>query len=52
MKLHVGFSVGDELGFPESIGNLEGGRRRALNYKTGALPNNIGVLPANRLPVS
>ncbi|XP_037924484.1 uncharacterized protein LOC119660153 isoform X2 [Hermetia illucens] len=43
------FSVGDELGFSESIGNLEGGRRRALSYRNG-LPNNIGVLPANYQP--
>ena len=34
----IGFSLGDELGFPESIGNLEGSKRRALNFKTG-LPN-------------
>lgn len=44
-----GFSVGDELGFPESLGNLEGSKRRALNLKTGA--NQIGVLPAAAMPV-
>lgn len=32
----TGFSLGDELGFPESLGNLEGSRRRALNQNTGA----------------
>lgn len=45
-----GFSVGDELGFPESLGNVEGSKRRALNLKTGA--NQIGVLPAAKMPVS
>lgn len=46
----LGFSVGDELGFPESLGNVEGSKRRALNLRTGA--NNIGVLPAAKMPVS
>lgn len=45
----TGFSVGDELGFPESLGNVEGSKRRALNYRTGA--NTIGVLPAAQMPV-
>lgn len=44
-----GFSVGDELGFPESLGNVEGSKRRALNLRTGA--NQIGVLPAAQMPV-
>jgi hypothetical protein len=44
-----GFSVGDELGFPESLGNVEGSKRRALNLRTGA--NQIGVLPAAKMPV-
>lgn len=44
-----GFSVGDELGFPESLGNVEGSKRRALNMRTGA--NSIGVLPAAQMPV-
>lgn len=45
----IGFSVGDELGFPESLGNVEGSKRRALNLRTGA--NSIGVLPAAKMPV-
>jgi hypothetical protein len=44
-----GFSVGDELGFPESLGNVEGSKRRALNLKTSG--NHIGVLPASQMPV-
>lgn len=44
-----GFSVGDELGFPESLGNVEGSKRRALNLRTGA--NSVGVLPAAKMPV-
>jgi hypothetical protein len=48
-RLTTGFSLGDELGFPESIGNQEGSKRRALNLKTGA--NSIGVLPAAKMPV-
>ena len=46
----VGFSVGDELGLAESLGNVEANKRRALNIRTGA--NNIGVLPASKMPVS
>lgn len=42
-----GFSLGDELGFPESLGNQESDRRRAINYRNGA-PNMVGVLPANQ----
>ncbi|XP_055850096.1 uncharacterized protein LOC129914756 [Episyrphus balteatus] len=43
LKAHfgLGFSFGDELGFQESLGNLEGNRRRALNYKTG-FANKVG----------
>lgn len=44
-----GFSVGDELGFPESLGNVEGSKRRALNLRTGA--NSLGVLPGAKMPV-
>ncbi|XP_059217699.1 uncharacterized protein LOC106086226 [Stomoxys calcitrans] len=49
LKAHfgLGFSVGDELGFPESLGNVEGGRRRSIGYKNGPPPS-IGVLPANQ----
>ncbi|BFF91263.1 mediator of RNA polymerase II transcription subunit 15 [Drosophila madeirensis] len=38
------FSVGDELGFPESLGNVESVRRRAISYKNGAPPESVGVL--------
>ncbi|XP_037952681.1 uncharacterized protein LOC119683141 isoform X2 [Teleopsis dalmanni] len=41
------FSLGDELGFAESLGNLEGGKRRAINFKNGP-PNLVGVLPASQ----
>uniref|UniRef100_A0A182NS59 Chitin-binding type-2 domain-containing protein n=1 Tax=Anopheles dirus TaxID=7168 RepID=A0A182NS59_9DIPT len=44
------FSVGDELGLAESLGNVEANKRRALNIRTGA--NNIGVLPASKMPTS
>uniref|UniRef100_A0A1A9WH08 Chitin-binding type-2 domain-containing protein n=1 Tax=Glossina brevipalpis TaxID=37001 RepID=A0A1A9WH08_9MUSC len=49
LKAHfgLGFSLGDELGFAESLGNLEGDRRRAINYKNGFIPNGVGVLPAS-----
>lgn len=46
----AGFSVGDELGLAESLGNVEGSKRRALNIRTNV--NNIGVLPASKMPVS
>jgi hypothetical protein len=42
-----GFSLGDELGFPESLGNLEGSKKRSLDIRTGN--NQIGVLPAAKL---
>lgn len=45
-----GFSVGDDLGLTESISNLEGSKRRALNLRTNV--NNIGVLPASKMPVN
>lgn len=46
----LGFSLGDELGFPESLGNVEGGRRRSIGYKNGPppAPNAVGVLPGNQ----
>ncbi|XP_073819664.1 mind the gap [Musca autumnalis] len=53
LKAHfgLGFSLGDELGFPESLGNVEGGRRRSIGYKNGPPPNSaVGVLPANQQP--
>ncbi|XP_058825838.1 uncharacterized protein LOC131685851 isoform X2 [Topomyia yanbarensis] len=43
-------SVGDELGLAESLGNVEGSKRRALNVRTNV--NNIGVLPASKMPSS
>lgn len=46
----AGFSLGDELGLAESLGNVEGSKRRALNVRTNV--NNIGVLPASKMPVS
>lgn len=45
-----GFSLGDELGFPESLGNVEGSKKRSLDLRTGN--NAIGVLPAAKMPVS
>lgn len=45
-----GFSLGDELGFPESLGNVEGSRRRALNLKTSS--NAIGKAVAKPSNVS
>lgn len=35
LKIHnsLGFSLGDELGFPESLGNLEANKRRSLNVR-------------------
>uniref|UniRef100_A0A182J8B7 Uncharacterized protein n=1 Tax=Anopheles atroparvus TaxID=41427 RepID=A0A182J8B7_ANOAO len=46
----AGFSVGDELGLAESLGNVEANKRRALNIRPNA--NNIGVLPASKMPTS
>ncbi|XP_036334487.1 uncharacterized protein LOC118745053 isoform X2 [Rhagoletis pomonella] len=50
------FSLGDELGFAESLGNVEGEpeRRRAINYKNGPppSPNALGlVAPTQQAPV-
>ncbi|KAH8417835.1 hypothetical protein KR222_006805, partial [Zaprionus bogoriensis] len=49
VKAHfgLGLSVGDELGFKESLGTLEGDRRRAISYKNGP-PETVGVLPSSR----
>lgn len=44
-----GFSIGDELGFPESLGNVEGNKKRSLDVRTGN--NAIGVFPAAKMPV-
>lgn len=43
----AGLSVGDELGFKESLGNVESDRRRAISYRNGA-PELVGVLPSAR----
>ncbi|KAH8355943.1 hypothetical protein KR200_003722, partial [Drosophila serrata] len=50
LKAHfgLGFSLGDELGFPESLGNVESDRRRAISYKNGAPPDLVGVLPSTQ----
>ncbi|XP_050745150.1 uncharacterized protein LOC108032060 isoform X2 [Drosophila biarmipes] len=46
------FSLGDELGFPESLGNTESDRRRAISYKNGAPPDLVGVLPSTQQQVN
>ncbi|KAH8338364.1 hypothetical protein KR059_001558, partial [Drosophila kikkawai] len=53
LKAHfgLGFSLGDELGFPESLGNVESDRRRAISYKNGAPPDLVGVLPSTQQQV-
>lgn len=43
----AGLSVGDELGFKESLSNVESDRRRAISYRNGA-PELVGVLPSAR----
>ncbi|XP_055301869.1 uncharacterized protein LOC129568231 isoform X2 [Sitodiplosis mosellana] len=47
----IGFSVGDELGLEESLGNLDGNKRRSIS-NTDALiaTNSVGTLPASKLP--
>ncbi|XP_037868014.1 uncharacterized protein LOC101736353 isoform X1 [Bombyx mori] len=41
IKAHasLGFSLGDELGFEQSLTNLDPSRRRSVNIKNGAPPN-------------
>ncbi|TDG42431.1 hypothetical protein AWZ03_011152 [Drosophila navojoa] len=50
VKAHfgLGLSVGDELGFKESLSNVESDRRRAISYRNGAAPELVGVLPSAR----
>ncbi|XP_067634427.1 uncharacterized protein mtg isoform X2 [Eurosta solidaginis] len=52
LKAHfgLGFSLGDELGFGESLGNVEGEpeRRRAISNRNGPPPNVVGILPATK----
>lgn len=41
--------MGDELGFKESLSNLESDRRRAISYKNGPPPSeSVGVLPSSK----
>ncbi|EDV90560.1 GH14202 [Drosophila grimshawi] len=49
VKAHfgLGLSVGDELGFKESLSIVESDRRRAINYRNGP-PELVGVLPSSR----
>lgn len=49
----AGFSVGDELGFGESLGNLESNKRRSLSHGDQLIAaNSVGTIPASNLPVS
>ncbi|KAL7034630.1 hypothetical protein ACKWTF_008036 [Chironomus riparius] len=47
LKAHIGlgFSLGDELGFPESLGNVEGSKKRSLDVRTMGKGNSIGYMP-------
>ncbi|XP_017845423.1 uncharacterized protein LOC108601950 [Drosophila busckii] len=49
VKAHfgLGLSVGDELGFAQSLSNLESDRRRAISYRNGP-PELVGVLPSSQ----
>lgn len=49
MFIALGFSLGDELGFPDSLGNVEGSKKRSLDIRSGG--NAIGVLPASQMSV-
>lgn len=49
MLIASGFSLGDELGFAESLGNVEGNKKRSLDVRPGS--NALGVLPAAKMPV-
>ncbi|XP_060649925.1 uncharacterized protein LOC132787063 isoform X1 [Drosophila nasuta] len=51
VKAHfgLGLSLGDELGFKESLGNQESDRRRAISYRNGPAPAElVGVLPSSK----
>lgn len=55
LKITIGFSLGDELGLTESLGNLEGNKRRSVSNFDAQLAtanNNVGVLPADKLTVN
>ncbi|XP_059610299.1 uncharacterized protein LOC132257425 [Phlebotomus argentipes] len=52
LKAHfgLGLSFGDEIGFDQSLGTLEGNKRRSANARQ--LPTMVGVLPAlKQLPL-
>ncbi|KAM3960784.1 LOW QUALITY PROTEIN: mind the gap [Aphomia sociella] len=44
IKAHasLGFSLGDELGFEQSLTNLDPSRRRSVNVRNGVPPNLVG----------
>lgn len=47
----TGFSVGDELGFGESLGNLDGNKRRSVSQVDSLIAaNSVGTVPATKLP--
>lgn len=53
LRRKKGFSVGDELGLEESLGNLDGNKRRSIsNTEALIATNSVGTLPAAKLPVS
>lgn len=37
LVLFAGFSLGDELGFPESLGNVEAVKKRSLDVRSGEI---------------
>lgn len=48
-----GFSVGDELGLNESLGNLDGNKRRSISAGDALIAaNSVGTVPASKIPVS
>lgn len=50
---NTGFSVGDELGFGESLGNLDGNKRRSISHADQLIAaNSVGTVPASKQPVS
>lgn len=47
----TGFSVGDELGFGESLGNLDGNKRRSVSQVDQLIAaNSVGTVPVTKLP--
>lgn len=52
-SLKKGFSVGDELGLNESLGNLDGNKRRSISAGDALIAaNSVGTVPASKIPVS